>query len=229
MLFRSRSSRRHFKTVRGRCLARVGKVRLQYLLPPLKPFKTLIGLLPFSAIFRNIRASSGGSRSQLPPCSISRSSRWRLPWATWPTAQVPVSHSTLAAVPWVWLRLVLLITPFPLTIPITSVALLNSRVLLPSDRVWCCRPFRKHFLVACLHFACFWAFSLFYPTSVLAFSLGTLPVHLRAENVLEWAALESLLFLSPLQLLSPSNAARCNPLMHALPPLPRQPFSLGHF
>jgi hypothetical protein len=49
---------------------------------------------------KNIIASSGGTRTQSPPsCSPSSSSRWRLPWATWPTAQVPVSRSTLADAP----------------------------------------------------------------------------------------------------------------------------------
>lgn len=48
------------------------------------------GCRPLPTTSRNILASSGGSGS-ITLLSFSRSSRWRLPWATWPTAQVPVS------------------------------------------------------------------------------------------------------------------------------------------
>lgn len=148
-----------------------------------------------------------------------------------------VADSTGTSVPFyfgrrpfgVWCRLVSLIIPFPLTIPITSVALLNSRVLLPSDRVWCCRPFRKHSLVACLHFACFWAFSLlFYPTSVLAFSLGTLSsTRVRLECLGMGCIGIPALSVSIATAFSPNSSLSLPPPVHFHLP-PSHPFSLGH-
>lgn len=143
-----------------------------------------------------------------------------------------VADSTGTSVPFylgrhpfgVWRRFVFLITTFPLTIPITSVALLSSRVL-PSDRVWCCRPFRKYFLVvclhlACLHFACFGEFfvvilshqctSLLFETLLGTDCIGISP-----------------LFLSPSQLLSPSiPACRSLPCASTFSP---NPFPLARF
>ena len=97
MLFRPRSHRRHFKTLRGRWPTRVLGFESCNCCCCLSLPK---GCCLRATTSRNI-ASSGGCRIQSPTsCTRSRSSRWRLPWATWPTAQVPVSVLLWQTPPW---------------------------------------------------------------------------------------------------------------------------------
>ena len=225
MLFRPRSRRRHFKIVRGRWPTRILGFESCNCCCCLSLPKHWYGCCPRATTSRNIPASSGGCRIQLPPSHTrSRSSRWRLPWATWPTAQVPVSVLPLQMPPWGLAPSSASHHSLPSGHPHCISGIAKLRCLAASDLGFLLSSVPKTFSLACLLFASFLALQSYTFSSLLLSRDPSSPARLDCLRM-NCIGIPALLaaFHSPSQSFRPQYSSAHRPLLVPLHPAPLSP------